>query len=169
MGMLIAELSAGGGRLGLCPMPGGSDDYRGDLAALLRWAPALVMTMTESVELAREGASDLPADLSRHGIRWIHLPIPDFGAPPITTAARWPGASGQARRVLAEGGRVLVHCRGGCGRSGMAVLRLLVESGEAPDAALTRLRAVRPCAVETEAQFAWAADGVRGRDAKLDR
>jgi hypothetical protein len=33
----------------------------------------------------------------------------------------------------------------------------MVDCGEAAPAALARLRAVRPCAVETEAQFAWAA------------
>ncbi|MBR9844091.1 MAG: protein phosphatase, partial [Rhodobacteraceae bacterium] len=51
-----------------------------------------------------------------------------------------------------------VHCFGGCGRSGMAIMRLLVEMGEEPEAALARLRAVRPCAVETEAQRLWAAN-----------
>jgi hypothetical protein len=38
----------------------------------------------------------------------------------------------------------------------MVVLRLLIECGVAPEAALNRLRMSRPCAVETEAQMAWA-------------
>ena len=38
----------------------------------------------------------------------------------------------------------------------MAALRLMIEVGEDPDAALKRLRAVRACAVETEAQMIWA-------------
>ena len=58
--------------------------------------------------------------------------------------------------ALRGGGRVLVHCRGGCGRSGMVALRLMIEAGEAPDEALSRLRSVRPCAVETKAQMGWA-------------
>ncbi len=37
--------------------------------------------------------------------------------------------------------------------------RLMVEAGEAGDRALARLRAVRPCAVETEAQMGWACEG----------
>jgi len=61
-----------------------------------------------------------------------------------------------ARQGGAGGGKVLVHCMGGCGRSGMAVLRLMVETGEPPHSALSRLRAARPCAVETDAQFDWA-------------
>jgi hypothetical protein len=35
---------------------------------------------------------------------------------------------------------------------------LMIEMGEDADDALTRLRAVRPCAVETDAQLAWARD-----------
>ena len=70
--------------------------------------------------------------------------------------AAWRALGANARRALAGGGRVLIHCRAGCGRSGMAALRLMIECGEAPDEALARLRAVRPCAVETGAQMAWA-------------
>ncbi len=57
---------------------------------------------------------------------------------------------------LAAGGRIALHCMGGCGRSGMLALRLMVRAGEAPEAALARLRAARPCAIETAAQLAWA-------------
>ena len=38
------------------------------------------------------------------------------------------------------------------------MLRLMVEAGEEPQAALTRLRGLRPCAVETDAQYEWAAN-----------
>ena len=41
----------------------------------------------------------------------------------------------------------------------MALLRLMAEAGEDVDMALARLRSVRPCAVETTAQQAWAALG----------
>jgi protein-tyrosine phosphatase len=45
---------------------------------------------------------------------------------------------------------------GGCGRSGSVALRLMVETGEAAADAFIRLRAARPCAVETDAQYRWA-------------
>jgi protein-tyrosine phosphatase len=88
--------------------------------------------------------------------RWVHLPVPDFAAPGPEVLAQWPSVSHMARKALAGGGRVLVHCKGGCGRSGMVVLRLMIEFGEAPEQALARLRAVRPCAVETQEQMDWA-------------
>lgn len=152
----IAELSLGAGRIGICPMPGRTGRYGADLATILAWGPDMVLTMTTGIELEASGADSLAEDMAQAGIDWRHLPITDFGAPGNGTAAEWPAVSAAARALLARGGRVLAHCYGGCGRSGMALLRLMVDSGEAPDDALARLRAVRPCAVETGGQMAWA-------------
>jgi len=156
MTLQISEIPALGGTLALCPMPGRTGAYGADLAAILAWRPALVVTLTSKLELASKGAATLPADLAAAGIDWRHLPVPDFGTPPAATAALWPETSAHARRVLHDGGKVLAHCMGGCGRSGMAILRLLIDGGEYPETALARLRAARPCAVETKAQLRWA-------------
>lgn len=158
-GFQIAALAAGGGELGLCPIPGRGGDYAGDLAAILRWAPGLVLTMATAREMETTGARGLGKDLALAGRDWRHLAIEDFGAPDSNTARLWPEASRAAHEVLGQGGRVLCHCFGGCGRSGMAVLRLMIEAGEASESALLRLRAARPCAVETDAQLAWARAG----------
>lgn len=157
-GFAIAKLEAGGGWLGLCPMPGRSGDYAGDLAKVIAWAPAMVVSMTVAEELAL-GAAKLPANLSAAGIIWRHLPVADFAAESVALARDWAGVAGETRAALAGGGGVLFHCMGGCGRSGMAVLRLMVELGEAPEVALARLRRARPCAVETGDQYDWAAAG----------
>jgi protein-tyrosine phosphatase len=118
----------------------------------------MVLTMATAAELAL-GAAALPADLAAAGIAWRHLPVADFAAESVALREGWAGVSGEARGMLGAGGRVLVHCLGGCGRSGMAALRLMAECGEAPEAALARLRRARPCAIETEDQRRWAAGG----------
>lgn len=159
MALVIAELPVGGGVLGIGPMPGRGGHYAAELSDLKAWGPGLALTMTTAAELAAKGAAGLPDDLAASGVDWLHLPIGDYGAPAGETRAAWPEASARARRVLAGGGKVWVHCMGGCGRSGTAALRLMVETGEEPAAALERLRAVRPCAVETPEQFQWAAAG----------
>lgn len=155
----IAALPLGKGRIGIGPMPGRSGAYQADLTAILGWDPKLVLTMNTHHELERIGTDGLGDDLRAAGVEWRHLPIPDFGAPPPETQALWPEVSAVAHQLLADGGGVFAHCYGGCGRSGMALLRLMVEAGEAPDLALARLRQVRPCAVETDAQLAWASQG----------
>lgn len=150
--MQVAEVAVADGVMGLCPMPGRTGDYPGDLAVMLAWRPSVVVTLAEAGELDARGAGTLPADLAAAGVAWLHLPIPDFGTPPKTLRADWPSISTRLRATP----RVLVHCMGGCGRSGMIVLRLMVDAGEAPEPALGRLRAARPCAVETKAQIRWA-------------
>jgi protein-tyrosine phosphatase len=142
----ISEIAVGGGVLGLCPLPQATD-----LASLRNWRADVVLTLVEGAE-AEELSPDLGAALATAGIAQRCFPIPDYGVP----VGDWPKVSADLHAVLASGGRIVVHCRGGCGRTGMIALRLMVELGEAPDAALDRLRAVRPCAVETEDQRLWA-------------
>lgn len=151
----MAELRVGNGRVSIAPCAGRGGDFAGDLATLLTGRPDLVLSLTESDEMARVGAAGLPGALAAAGVAWRHVPVSDYGVPD----AGWPLAEAAVRDVLAQGGHVHVHCMAGCGRSGAAVLRLMVASGEDPAAALARLRAVRPCAVETPAQYDWAAKG----------
>ncbi len=153
---VIHSLPVAGGDLAITPMPGRTRHYYTDWLRLMAWRPDLVLTMTTQAELDRKGSGSLGADLANEGIGWLHLPVPDYGVP---DDLNWPQVRDQALGVLGEGGRVLVHCFGGCGRSGMMVLRLMIAAGEAPDAALARLRAVRPCAVETDEQMRWACEG----------
>ncbi|QEE36730.1 protein phosphatase [Octadecabacter sp. SW4] len=150
----ISALPVLAGALAITPMPGRGGNYDVDLRALVAWGPQLVVTMTPLAELA---AQDMPDDLAARGIGWVHLPIADFGVP--SGVDPWGAIEAQALEVLRSGGRVLVHCRAGCGRSGMACLRIMVAAGEDGRTALLRLRAVRPCAVETGEQMDWALGG----------
>ncbi|SEW30900.1 Dual specificity phosphatase, catalytic domain [Aliiroseovarius sediminilitoris] len=157
----ISDLALGSGHLGICPLPGRWGRYSDDLATIQKWRPSLVLSMTTADEMAAHGASSLKADLATGSIAWHHLPIRDFDAPDAETVARWTEVSSLAQHALSQGGKVLAHCKGGCGRSGMMLLRLMVEMGEDPDKALARLRHARPCAVETEAQMLWATQPAR--------
>lgn len=152
----IHALPVGDGLLALCPMPGRGGAYDADLQRLAAWSPAAVLTLTGPEELARGGAARLGADLAARGIDWLHLPILDYGVPGAAAADRWPAIEADLGSRLAAGGRVLIHCKGGCGRSGMIALRLMIALGEPAGRALSRLRALRPCAVETPEQEAWA-------------
>ncbi len=152
----IFAVSAANGILAICPLPGSSGDYAGDMRLVHDWQPGLVISMTTDAEQVAVGAATLGVDFQSMGSRWVHLPVTDFGTPDASVNAEWNTVSASARQALEGGGRVLVHCRGGCGRSGMVALRLLIECGEIPERALRRLRLARPCAVETEEQLIWA-------------
>ncbi len=152
----LHPLDAGAGQIALSPIPGRSGNYEADLSAILLWAPDLVLTMTTQAELDRVGAGGFGADLLAVGIAWRHLPIVDLGAPDGQIVAQWGDVARMGVDALARGGKILVHCFAGCGRSGMAALRLMVDAGQDPQLALHTLRVARSCAVETDAQMVWA-------------
>jgi predicted protein tyrosine phosphatase len=154
--LVIHALPVAGGILAIAPLPGGQGDYAADLAHLREWRPAIVLSLTTRIEMIQTGAEGLGQMMQESGARWVHLPITDYGVPDAAATAGWSAISADILRALSGGGRVLVHCKGGCGRSGMIALRLMIEAGEAPDNALKRLRGLRPCAIETEDQMAWA-------------
>ena len=94
--------------------------------------------------------------IEKEKIQWLHFPIKDFDTVDQQREFLWEPISKNMLQKVNNGDRILIHCRGGCGRSGMIVLRIMIEFGEDPEEALERLRKIRPCAVETEAQENWA-------------
>lgn len=136
-------------------MPGRGGYYTADLIALQHWRPDLVISMVPRSEVVLPGAASLPNDLAGLGIGWAQCAVADYDIP----VEGWHAVSALAHAKIQSGGRVLIHCMAGCGRSWMAALRLMVEAGEDPAAALIRLREARPHAVEADAQFKWAASG----------
>ncbi len=156
MAFEIYEIEAGGGWLALGELPGLGGALDEDLSRISEWGATMVLSLTQSDEVRALGI-DLPNESQNtQNIAWRQFPIEDYCVPEGATSQSWAALSLQIRDLLQQGCRIFVHCRGGCGRSGMVILRLLVELGELPEVALERLRAVRFCAVETEAQLAWA-------------
>ena len=153
MALEISTIRLGQGRIGLCPLPGRDAHLAVDIAAIERWGPDTVISLTE----ASEGQTALIGPgLAEIGVKWVHLPVRDFDVPVGETLGTWTDTEEALRAEIVAGRSVLLHCHGGRGRSGMIALRLMVRAGEDDAAALTRLRARRPGAVETEAQLAWA-------------
>ena len=151
----ISEISVGGGLIGICPIPGRFNSYLKDFKLVHAWRPDIVLTLTDFLEFKTTKAEAFPDDLKKANIEWLHFPIIDYGIPDESCNS-WNEIAEQIHKSLNIGGRILCHCAAGCGRSGMVVLRLMCELGEAGDEALARLRKIRECAVETLAQKGWA-------------
>ncbi len=158
-GFGIDFLPLGAGTLGLCSLPGRDGDPADDLARIAAFRPALVVSLTVVEEMAAHGVADLPDRLAEAGINWRHFPVCDFDVPPPEADPVWRAVATEVRGTLDAGGRVLIHCNAGRGRTGTVALRLMIEAGEDPSDALARLRAARPGTVETPAQQCWAAAG----------
>ncbi len=157
------------GALGVTFAPGKKDptslpspwlrDLSADLDAIVAWNARIVVTLIEPHELELLGVLTLGEDIRRRGLDWLHLPIRDVNIPDARFEKEWTAHSAELRRRLRAGDNVLIHCRGGLGRAGMIAARLLVEEGGEPNDAMAAVRAVRPGAIETEAQEGWVRDG----------
>jgi protein-tyrosine phosphatase len=106
----------------------------------------------EAFELKMLGVAALPSLLLSRGIEWHHLPIRDVDIPDRTFEGNWLKSGQRLRAILMGGGKVLLHCRGGIGRTGTIAARLLVEFGFKPSDAIVRVRETRPGTIETASQ-----------------
>jgi ADP-ribosyl-[dinitrogen reductase] hydrolase len=152
----------GGGAIGMTLCPGKRQqgaltgdcarDLDADLAALRAWGAGVLLTLLETHELVALGVTELPARAVAAGLEWHHLPVPDQGVPGQEFDFVWHDLGPALVARLAAGERIVVHCKGGLGRTGTVAARLLVESGEAPFAAINRVREARANAIESVRQ-----------------
>lgn len=163
----IGELAVSAGLIGLAHAPGTRPGGQGvgclasDLDRIAEWGATIVVTLTEAAELHLLGIAAIAREVGRRHMGWQLWPIRDYQVPDAAFDTAWPGRSADLRAALAQGGRVLIHCRGGLGRTGMISARLLVDGGIAGAAAIAAVRAIRPAAIETAAQEQWVVKAVK--------
>jgi len=130
-----------------------------DISALQSWQTAVVIPLNEAWELEQLGVPTLGGALVAAGIEWHHLPIADGGVPDAAFERAWQIISPDLHSRLSAGERVVVHCKGGLGRTGTIAARLLIETGIAPETAMALVRKARPGAIENDAQEAYVRRG----------
>jgi predicted protein tyrosine phosphatase len=159
------------GRLGLTVAPGkwrpgldsASDDLvRDDLLHLRDGHGAKVLvTLLEEFEMRKLAIPELLPMAKRLRLRSIWFPIQDVSVPSDmdATVTLVEGIIGPMQR----GEAVVVHCRGGLGRSGTIAACCLVARGREPVEAIRMVRKARPGAVEVESQVDFVKRFARGR------
>ena len=161
--LLIDSVSIpGGGILGMTIAPGkkgqsvfGEDwnrDLTTDIAAIKKWGAALVISLIEEHEFHMLGINELEVEVNKAGMQWLHFPIKDVSIPDARFEQQWQQSVNTIYRCLDQGEKVLVHCRGGLGRTGLLVARLLMAYGASSDEAISKVREARTGAIETREQ-----------------
>lgn len=160
----------GGGMIGMTMCPGKRQpdaitgpwdrDLTTDLDALAAFGADTLITLMETDELvgAATPVARLRAETRKRGWTWLHWPIGDFAAPGPEFETAWAASAAAICEKLLSGGRVVVHCRGGRGRSGLVAARLLIELGVDSLAAINAVRDAQPLAIETPPQEAHVRD-----------
>lgn len=151
-----------GGRIGLTAFPGrwrlfGSigaepDGVLYDLEWIRGWGAGLLISLVEDEEFRFLGVDDMKALTARAGLDWLHLPIPDFRAPGPEFEAAWQRHRPDIHRRLANNEAIAIHCLAGLGRTGTLAARVLIEHGQAPQAAIDSVRLARPGAIQSQEQ-----------------
>jgi hypothetical protein len=154
------EATGLGGRIGLTIAPGkkgmGLDgewdrDLDADLARLREtYRASMLVSLCEPHELAFLRVPDLWERARAAGLAVEAYPWVDGGVPPHPA---WLSPLIDALVGAASTGRtVVIHCRGGLGRSGLVAACALVALGMGADEAMRIVRAARAGAIERDLQ-----------------
>jgi protein-tyrosine phosphatase len=163
--MLGRDVTGLPGRIGMTFAPGKKDvgiearwdrDLATDLDAIRAAGGQTLVSLIEPREFELLEIPDLPRRAEEAGLRWEGFPIRDGWVP-----ESMPAFLALADRLLDEvaaGRTVVLHCRGGLGRTGLLAATMLVRLGRSPRDAAVAVRAARPGTLETAAQVRYLDD-----------
>ena len=115
----------------------------------------VLVSLIEDHEYDLLAIPDLRARARDVGLEVRHFPIADESVPPAWQDDAFAALVAGIRRALDDGRRVVVHCRGGVGRSGLVAAAVATTYGDDADAAIARVRRAQRFAVETDEQEAY--------------
>ena len=150
------------GRIGMTIAPGKKADGRWDRdldADLIRlqkeYACGLLVSLMEDDEYRWLQIEDIFHKAAAHGISVVRFPIRDVHPPRDGEMPQFVELIGQILEAARGGQTVVIHCRGGLGRTGTVAAACLVALGHAPAEAIERVRVARHGSVETPEQERW--------------
>ena len=143
-----------------------------DIEVIQKWGANIWVNTMEFADMVSVGID--PKEFERSirrkipNIIYIHFPIFDGSIPDIASSIYWQNClSPELQNHLRDGKKILIHCRGGLGRTGTIAARLLVDLGigygvtcrlSAEDA-ISIVRECRNGAIENYIQERWISSG----------
>ena len=154
----------GGGTIGMVHCPGRcvapwQRDLRADLAAIEAWGADGLVSLIEGREFEKLGVASFPQVMLASHIAWHHIPIRDMHTPGTEAFTAWAASGPAILDTLRGGGRIVLHCAAGLGRTGTIAAKLLMALGLTADEAIAQVRSARPGTIETAEQEAFVRTG----------
>ena len=132
-----------------------------DFKAIEDWNTDALISLNQGGEFAALGVPEFVKQVRTRGFKWYHLPIFDFGVPGPEFNTTWDLHGNDILKTVANGGRLVIHCAFGLGRSGTFVAKILTTFGVSPEIAIKQVRNARPGAIESQIQERYIIDGKR--------
>ena len=133
------------GSLIFTPCPGTKGiDLQTSITQLKRAGATAVITLMPDDEMARFGVEALPGVCEQHGLKWFHLPIEDDAEPMAEYQQGWSAQKKLIQKILDQNGTLVIHCRGGSGRTGLMAAIILLERGIDFDHTVSMVKDLRP-------------------------
>jgi protein-tyrosine phosphatase len=147
------ETRGGKKNVGLTILPGRRDfsrDIKEDIREIKNAGISMVVPLLTADEMNDYGIKDLLTHYKNAELEVVHLPIMDQRT---CTREEMQALVQRVENAIGANKKVLVHCVGGLGRSGMLAACILRHEGMSAKEAIQKVRAVRsPRAVETKEQ-----------------
>lgn len=127
-------------------------DLHQDLATIEAWGAVVLISLVEEYEFSLLQVPEFASAVEERQFDWIHLPIQDMRIPDQQFEEKWLSVGPQLHQQIVAGYSIVIHCRGGLGRTGLVAARMLVEAGLDPAVAIATVRNARKHSIETYAQ-----------------
>ncbi len=124
-----------------------------DLSQMKDWGADAVLSLISQEEMSLYQLPDLGEQISIYGMQWFHHPFEDGGIPDEQFIKKWQTQRERLQAIVQNGGKVIVHCRGGKGRTGLICAQLMLESGCDFEQTVALIREKRPGALAKQAHL----------------
>lgn len=123
-----------------------------DLDVISDFGADTLITLMEHSELTQLNVSELQRAASMRMPLWLHLPFPDGDVPDYHWLKQWQVIRLVLAKKLLEGKNIVIHCKGGLGRTGLVAGLLLKDAGLSAAEAVSLVRGCRPGTIENTGQ-----------------
>lgn len=136
------------------PCPGTKETtIESALATLKSAGVSMLVTLMYDTEMEKYHAHSLSSACQAQGLIWVQLPMPDDAAPNQDFEQQWQQHRLDIIDVLNNKGTIAVHCKGGSGRTALAISLILRELGWSDDNIITAVQQIRPKALKHPVQL----------------
>lgn len=134
-----------GGNLIFTPCPGTKGvNLQASISQLKLAGAQAIITLMPDEEMTRYEVEALPEACQQHDLKWFHLPVEDDTAPRADFQHEWESQRQQVHNILDQNGTLVIHCKGGSGRTGLMAAIILLERGFTIQQAVSLVKTTRP-------------------------